>query len=250
MQKLIIVLAHPRTGSSLLMQTLKLLNVEIIGRFERKDLPQQANPRGYYEDCHILRKGLTDRAIEKIEKNKAGTIAVKVALRWMIEEDRLNQWQYMQAKNAVILVPIRPPLESALSRMVFRTSYDKIIRFTMITSFLRDYQLHFKALSRLLLTKVPELLPNIHIVKYSIACDNPQRYINDITDISSLIVSEVQFNNALGNIDPALYTYNQTFFEEDLLEWNRKIGADIFYDILSTQKNPWRLIDDLYLKVP
>ena len=62
MKKLIIVLSHQRTGSSLLMQTLKHLNIGIIGEFERSDLPQKANPNGYYEDVDILSKGADQKS--------------------------------------------------------------------------------------------------------------------------------------------------------------------------------------------
>ncbi len=81
MKKLIIVLAHPRTGSSLVMQTLKFLNVGIIGQFERNDLPQEANPKGYYEAKYILNKGLTDLVIEKLNKMNTKLLRLKLHLR-------------------------------------------------------------------------------------------------------------------------------------------------------------------------
>ena len=91
------------------MQTLKHLNIGIIGGFERRDLPQNANPNGYYEDVDILSKGLTRKAIEKIEQNESEVVAVKIALNGMVKNSRLEHWQYLQNKRATILLTIRPP---------------------------------------------------------------------------------------------------------------------------------------------
>lgn len=247
MKRLIVVLAHPRTGSSLLMQTLRLLNLGIIGLFERRDLPQQANPKGYYEDKYILNKGLTNGTIERIERDDSEILAVKIALRGMIKSDRANQWQYLQEKHATILVPIRPPLESAVSSLVFTRQCDEVTRFKFITTFLRGYQLQYKALSKILLKEVLELLPNTFTIDYHAAQHTPEKYIQSIIDNAGLIVSKSQFKNALDNIDPELYRYNQDSFENNIKEWHRKIGSDLFYNILSTEQNPWQVINDTSL---
>ncbi len=245
MKKLIVILAHPRTGSSLLMQTLRLLNVGIIGESERKDLPLQANPKGYYEDKKILSNGLISQVIEKIEQNENEIIAVKIALKGMTEDNRANQWQYLQKKCATILVPIRPPLESALSNLVFfRKQDNEIIRFMQITTFLRNYQIHYRKLSEIFVKKIPELLPMVFTIDYSMAQNNPLEYVQRIIDMAGLIVSQSQFNDALKNIDPELYRFNQDSFEDRVKKWNQKIGTDLFYHILSTEKNPWQVIND------
>ncbi len=247
MEKLIIVLAHPRTGSSMLMQSLRLLRVEIMGLFEREDLPEEANPKGYYEDRKILSKGLTDEAIEKIEKREKGPLAVKIALAGMVREDRMNQWRYLLARRAIILVPIRPPLETALSKMVFNPSHDRITRFKSITSFLRNYQLQFKAISKILVDEIPEILPHVHTVQHGCAYENPERYVQRIINTAGLSVSQGQLIDAVNNIDPALYRYDQEFFEKELWEWHRKIGAEVFYQVLSTREDPWQAIHEMSL---
>ena len=243
MKRLIIVLAHPRTGSSLVMQTLKFFNVGIIGQFERNDLPQEANPKGYYEDKYILNKGLTDLVIDKIEQNEYEIVAVKIALEGMIKDDHGNQWQYLQKRRATILVPIRPPLESAVSNLVFTNTQHEIIRFMKITTFLRNYQLQHKTLSEILLTKVPELLPRTFTIDYHTSLNNPQKYVENIANRAGLTVSKSQFEAALKNIDRALYRYNQEIVEDKVKKWHRKIGADSFYNVLSTKKNPWQIIN-------
>lgn len=245
MKKLIIVLAHPRTGSSMLMQTLRLLNVKVIGQFEREDLPQHANPKGYYEDKKILKKGLTLEAIDKIEKNESETLAVKIALSGMIQEDRVGQWRYMAEKGAIVFMPIRSPLEIASSRMVFKASYDNITRFVMISSFLRDYPLHLKSLAKIFLTETPELLSNIHTINHQTAYHKPSQYIQKIIDVAQLSVTEKAVSNALKNIDPSLYRYKQDSFDDELWQWYRNSGTKPFYDTLLTQENPWKIINDM-----
>lgn len=245
MKKLIIILAHPRTGSSLLMQTLRLLNIGIVGEPERKDLPFQANPKGYYEDKNILSNGLTSQAIEEIEQNESEIVAVKISLKGMTGDNRANQWQYLQKKYATIVVPIRPPLESALSNLVFaRNRHDEIIRFRQITTFLRNYQIHYKKLSEIFVKRIPELLPDTFTIDYFMAQSDPPKYVQRIIDKAGLRVSQSQFNDALNNIDPELYRFNQHSFEDRVKKWNHKIGTDRFYDILSTEKNPWQIIND------
>jgi hypothetical protein len=242
MKKLIIVLTHPRTGSSLLMQTLKCLNVGIIGEFKNDNMPIEANPKGYYEDEGILRKGIAREVIEKIESKEDEVVAIKLAFYGMIKGARDEQWQYLKEKRATILIAIRPPLETAVSFMAFNKNKNELIHFKHITSFLRNYRLHYKALSEILLSKVPGLLPSSFIVNYHMALKNPHKYVKSIIESAELTVSRYQFQNALENIDSELYRYNQNLFEENVKNWNRIIGADQIYNILSTQENPWKII--------
>ena len=243
MKKLIIVLAHQRTGSSLLMQTLRLLGVGVIGQFERKNLPQQANPKGYYEEKDILCKGITDVTIEQINHNRDETLALKVALQNFINDNRESQWYYLKEKQATILVTIRPPLESAVSRLVFNNKQDEVSQFRWITTFLRNYRLHYQTLSKILVSRVPELIPGTYTIDYHQALNNPQKYVQGIIDKLELTVSKSQVDNAFKNIDSTLYRFKQESFNKDFIEWNQKLGADQYYDILSTQKNPWKTIN-------
>jgi hypothetical protein len=163
----------------------------------------------------------------------------------MTKDNRLEQWQYLQEKRATILVTIRPPLESAVSYLVFNKKKDELFHFKHIATFLRNYRLHYKALSEILLSKVPGLIPNSFVVDYHIALNNPQKYIQNIIENTELNVSKLQFQNALKNIDQELYRYNQDLFNENVKNWNRIIGADQIYNILSTQENPWEIISGL-----
>jgi len=247
-KQLIIVLAHPRTGSSMLMQTLRLLGVEIIGEFERKDLPQEANPRGYFEDVEILSKGLTEYAIEKIASRTGDALATKIALSQMTKSDSICQWQYLQRIQAKILIPTRNPLEIALSRQVFKCPENKINQFAQVTFFLRKYQLEFKKLAEIFITMVPGLLSNIYLIPYSLAFDDAERYVNKISAILSNDVSEEQKIAARNNIDSSLYRYRFSDFTDEEKAWHRKLGASLVYDALSVQDDPWSAIQAMRLK--
>lgn len=247
MKKLIIVLAHPRTGSSLLMQTLRQLGIEVIGEFERSDLPREANPKGYFEDRHALNKGLTNETINKIENCNNEVVALKIALRKMVINNREDQWQYLLDKQTIILMPIRPPLESAVSNLVFNNETNEIMHFKKITTYLLNYRLEYKKLAETMLNNVPELIPNTLIVDYHLAHDNPQLYIQNIVKMIGISVTEIQFNNANSNIDPGLYRHKQQTFKENIWEWHRKIGADQIYNLLLKFNNPWKEINDLQL---
>ena len=114
MRKTIIVLAYARTGSSLMMQTLKILGIPVIGKVERPDLPQDSNPKGYYEDRAILIQGIDSHLLKKKQVSLEGT-AVKLALKKMVREERDDQWKTMERLNAGIIIPIRKPIESVIS---------------------------------------------------------------------------------------------------------------------------------------
>ena len=169
----------------------------------------------------------------------------KIALNGMVKNSRLEHWQYLQKKRAAILVTIRPPLESAVSSLVFNRKNDELVHFKQITTYLRSYFLNYKALSEILLSKVPELMSNIFIVNYHMALNNPQKYVKRIVERAGLVVSKSQFQNAMENIDQDLYRYNQDFFEDNFKNWNRIIGADQIYNILLKQRNPWVAINDI-----
>ena len=130
----------------------------------------------------------------------------------------------------------------------FKNRHDEIICFRQITTFLRNYQIHYKKRSEIFIEKIPELLPNSFTIDYSMAQRNPLEYVQRIIDMAGLIVSQSQFNGALRNIDPELYRYNQDSFEGRVKRWNSKIGTDRFYTILSTEKNPWQVINDFPIK--
>lgn len=230
------------------MQTLRLLGAGIIGRFEREDLPHEANPRGYYEDREILGHGLTEYAISAIEAFDGDAVAVKIALDAMIQRDRIDQWRYLVEKQAIILITARHPLEIALSKQVFDAPKTGMARFVQITSFLRDYQLQFKALAEILVTRVPELLSNLHIVMHRLAYDDPQGYIEVFDEILGAGISTERKTAARRNIDPSLYRYRLDSVEDEIKEWHSRIGASSVYDALAGLKNPWPVIHAMELK--
>jgi hypothetical protein len=67
---MIVVTGSARSGTSLMMQTLKLLDVPIEGHKFHDDFPvKEANPKGYYDlPFEVLRKGLGEEYIGKAVK--------------------------------------------------------------------------------------------------------------------------------------------------------------------------------------
>lgn len=73
---MIIVTGMPRSGTSLMMQTLDRLGITALGRLFPKHRIRSQNPKGFYELPESLHGDLT--AIE-------GNVAVKVLVRKMVE---------------------------------------------------------------------------------------------------------------------------------------------------------------------
>lgn len=243
--KLVIVLAHPRTGSSLLMQTLKLLGAEVVGSLMREDLPPEANPRGYFEDKHLLSEGMTEAHIGKIELIQGECLAAKVALAGMLKSKRLDQWRYWQERGATILVPVRHPLETALSRTVFNPVKEADKRFIFITKFLWKYSREFSDLARILIEEVPLLLPNIYVVPYDWARHEPVNYIERVAAMAGIVPDAKKKVAALTNIDPSLYRYRLDDFDSEYRAWDKKIGASKTFEILLGETQPWQLLSTM-----
>ena len=118
MKDLTVVLALPRTGSSLIMQTLKILGKNVIGDKYRDDLPVSANPKGYYEYKELLSQGLISRITETLGDRLEGS-AVKIAATSMLLPVRGRQWKELEKNSACMFITYRHPLEIAVSHQQF-----------------------------------------------------------------------------------------------------------------------------------
>ncbi|MEP5153098.1 hypothetical protein, partial [Planktotalea sp.] len=66
---MIVVLTLGRSGSSLMMQTLKILGADVFGFAFGKNPTKrhvEANPKGYFEDGQLFAKGLNSHAFKKL----------------------------------------------------------------------------------------------------------------------------------------------------------------------------------------
>lgn len=233
-----IVLAHPRTGSSLLMQTLRLLGMPVVGVAKRPDLPATANPRGYYEHGEILAQGLLSPETTRDPLMLRGR-AVKLAVTAMIrrtEQGTSGEWELMRRANAVILIPIRHPAESLLSREIFEL--DEAVRrkatmriFADIRRMLCDYAylctwICGQASSR----------PAPHCIDYGMAQSNPVGYVTRIASLARLEPSEASLQAAIGNIQSTLHRYRLENLPAELQDWIKTSRLDRIYHLL--RENP------------
>jgi len=250
MKKKIIVLAHPRTGSSLLMQTLKILGLPVVGSFKRPDLPQEANPRGYYEDREILNKGINFNLLKKKQINLNGA-AVKLALKPMVRQERKEQWKKLEQNDAKIFITTRKPIESVLSFNTFNKSNEKTKDFFIfVTHNMNNYIKDYKLLTEILLTQTPSLIPNIKFIDFNMAIFQAEKYARTVAGFLNMQPAEVSIKEAVNNIEPSLYRYQSDKFPDKYWDWYKKLKLDIVYDIQTKYEGMevWRRIQDLTLK--
>ncbi len=234
LQGTVIVLAEARTGSSLLMQTLRLLGKEILGQFERKHLPQVANPHGYYEDEDFLGKGLFAHTLLKDPEALKGK-AVKFSLFRLVirsspQEDA--EWKTLIDSEATLLVPIRHPVETLLSREVFLPEQMPeqkrfLIRFGDVGSLLRDYAQMAHFFSRAETGKC-----RIAMIDYALSVDSPEQYVAEVARAAGLKPSDKQRQAALSNITRKLYRYRKQEADPKVLEWIRTARLETIYETL------------------
>lgn len=199
----IVVLTHARTGSSLLMQTLRLLGADVIGAFERPDLPQSANPKGYFEDRDLLRLGLSAPALHAQPDLLRGR-AVKVALRPLVARRSQDEWASLADTDVTLLLPIRNPAESLLSRQVFLGSDDVLERNALFHRSARNRLLDFGFLAERIGT--PGFAGPVPVcIDYKEAVDDPASYVGRIATASGLCPTAAQVSAATTNIDRGLY---------------------------------------------
>lgn len=202
-----IVLAHPRTGSSLLMQTLRLLGQEVVGEAERPDLPAEANPRGYFEDRELLSRGLQHVTLEAAERELRGR-AVKLALSLLVlrsERAETDEWRQWAESGARLLLPIRSPTEALQSVRVFdgvsQRPRDAVTGLAEVRRRLCD----FGFLARW----CGEREEGVGVVDYAMAIADPSRYVERVARLAVLTPTEAQRAEAVRNISADLHRFRR-----------------------------------------
>lgn len=244
MKERVFVLAHPRTGSSLLMQSFKILGLNVLGDRNRNDLPNKANPKGYFEDKAMLFKGLTEENIFKIENTKESSVVIKFSLESFLDNLSKDGLDYLKSTTPIIIIPIRRPIESALSNYVF-VKDTKFNKFAVASTFLYKYRSHYKTLSDIIVNTLPELESKIHFVDYSLPIASPTKYIDTLLGFIPDQPGQEDKTKAINNIDSELYRYNLENFEKETLDWENRLEAKLIYDILVESKHPFQDIQKL-----
>lgn len=226
-----IVLAHPRTGSSLIMQTFAILGMPWIGSFEREDLGPEPNPQGYFEDRELLNYGFTPEVWARL-RNCAGH-AAKIAFIGMVKPERNAQWQRLAAEGATLIIPFRHPLESAYSNRIFAAHGQP---FLQTTTFLFKYHRSYVALANLLTGPFRDLAERTITVPYQLHLDNPEGFVELLRKHAGLPKSPSRQAKAIANIRPELYRYRWDELPPEALSWYERMPARDVYEALCVKR--------------
>lgn len=198
----VIVLTHARTGSSLVMQTLRLLGLPVIGSLARHDLPQEANPKGYFEDRDLLRHGLLAPAAAEQPGALAGR-GFKMALGPLVRRRSVEEYDALASGAATLLLPIRSPAESLASRdVLLRGDTSAAARARLFRSTARGYLVDIGWLADRVCAHG---LPPPACVDYRDAIDDPAGYVAAIARAAALAPGPAAYAAAVANIDRDLY---------------------------------------------
>ncbi|CAK0750697.1 conserved hypothetical protein [Gammaproteobacteria bacterium] len=221
MHDVCVVLAHPRSGSSLLMQTLSILGMPWVGEIFRPDLPVVANPNGYLEDKELLCDGLSTKVVARL--GECDGHAMKLSLHHMVTPGREEQWQRLEDANARLLIPIRHPLEIALSRRVFLPPGKGGLVSTI--TFLLQYADNYRKLAHILGNEFPNLGVRACLVPYRLKNDDPSRYVDRVRTQAGLPECPIRSARAVDNIRPDLYRIRVQEQPETYREWYERTPA-------------------------
>lgn len=204
-----VVLTHPRTGSSLLMQTLRLLGAEISGDAERPGLPVDANPRGYYENEPVLINGLRARPLAAEPTMLRGR-AFKLSLSCLVARADPEEWRRLRQPEVQLLMPIRSPLESLRSQQVFLLQPKEQARRSLHhLAAVRQHLLAHATLTRWV-TSPDFRRPAPVFIDYPLALNDPATYVARVAQAAHLSATDAQRAAALANIDRSLHRFTSS----------------------------------------
>lgn len=238
MKGAVVVLAHPRTGSSLLMQTLVILGMPWIGSHHREDLPAEANPKGYFEDRRLLSEGITPEHIARV--GSLDGRAVKISLPHLMLPGRLGQWRALEASTARLFIPIRHPLESAVSQLCFAGPLDGARDFFLeVTSFLYNYAQDYHTLAARFVHEMPGLSSRTVLIPYTLHIDDPRGFVETVRAHAGITVDRETVDRAVRNIEGRLYRVRADAMPDEHRSWYERLPARIVYETLRSSPRPW-----------
>lgn len=236
-----LILFFPRTGSSLLAQTLRLLGKPVLGEAESNS-PVWANPRGYYDIPEIRDRGFVLDNLEKYASRLDGH-AIKVLIRSTLI-DNASQWEWIARICPRIFVTYRNPLEQVLSsNAVFKQKTEGTVEhFVEVTQGLLDWTRQIGSLISLVNTHYPQLRSNIQFIGYHEHLDNRCRYVSKIAQHAGLDPTDAQRHEAVSNIEDSLYRFRMERFHEKYIQWYRKTPAKKYFECLvNDSQKAWEL---------
>ena len=231
----IFVLTHPRTGSSLVMQTLRLLGAAVIGSVEHPELPIAMNPRGFLEEPELLRHGLHAPALDYQPALLRGR-SIKLALHPLAKRASGEEWTALAQSNVALILPIRTPAEWLVSlEVLLRADATPARRAAFVRAWARDYLLDLGYLAaRVCAPGFVRAAPTC--VDYRQSVTDPTAYVMSVAGAGGLRPTTEQVAQAVANIDRSLYRTRS-----DDVEAVRRMARgvrplDAFYEILCSHE--------------
>jgi len=244
---MIVVLTMGRSGSSLMMQTLKLLGADVFGVLFR-DNPTEAhialNPKGYFEDGRLYSRGLKSRAFRKLKEQGTSRTAFKMDVLNFVEEDTIELWQNALEQITCVLVSFRTPCEQAKSEFLgthLHPNADgtppdpKLAEFQLTTEFLKNYRQNFQTLQDHLDGPLSDYSDRTYAVDYAEARNDPAGYVRRVSKCAQLTPTDAHVKQAIANIEAGLYRNKADDLVEKQGEWAKRLGAQAVYEQLKTR---------------
>ncbi len=239
--RMIIVFTLSRSGSSLMMQTLKILGIEVMGSQFAPGASAEHNafnPKGFYETKNVYRNGLKSQIFA--EEKSFVNHALKLDFKNIVSQDNLDDWLEWDKKVKAIYVTTREPLEQANSTyLLFNHPRIKQVgsssdHFIFVVRFLKSYVESFLDFAELMENQLSVYKSRVHIVDYQEAITNPACYVEKIIETLFLNPVAEQINSAIENIEADLYRFRKENLPDRQQVWLEKTHAKQVYEVLST----------------
>ncbi|MBX2867813.1 MAG: hypothetical protein KTR18_04030 [Acidiferrobacterales bacterium] len=239
---MIIVLTMGRSGSSLIMQSLRHLGIRVAGRaFDTKEgaIAQERhvalNPHGYWEEPGIYYGGPSSVEFQRLYKTAQRPVACKMDIRHFTDENQTQNWLDISNEITSILISYRNPSEQAHSEYIGtiqqESTTDDQLRFQFVTKFLLDYKNQYGGVPKAA-KQLNALRHKIYYVNFA-GARNPCTYITDLCSMAKIHFTPSQYQSAVSNISLRLYRINQNLLSKEEKCWAIKIGAQDVYLKLS-----------------
>jgi len=146
--------------------------------------------------------------------------AYKLGLKRLTDSPAREDWKWMVGARARLLVPLRHPLESALSEhALFHSAHRSrpaeangilgpALTVRYLVRYMGMYALAFFRLAEMLTGEAASLADRCRLVPYTLH-GRPQRYVETVCGRAGLTPDPDRIERAVGNIAPGLYRYRE-----------------------------------------
>lgn len=213
-----------RSGTSLMMQTLKLLGASVMGDEYLKEartkfggVHEWANPKGFYEVPNTVLFGLQEKDIEVVRDS-----CIKLTINALISSFYRSDSLRCLVEDSKIIWCIRNPLESSVSRktLTHKLGTSKGVQLPWNKS--ADAKTIYTKYSSMLafLKSNDTVKDNTIIVDYDDMIENSEREIDIIVQFTQLNPAYDKIERAIQNIDPNLRRTDASTFRWHKREMN------------------------------